>query len=52
MGTVDLAAVLDAWPECARVLTPADAEAIRAYVIERSNWTKANLPEATAPVGR
>jgi quinohemoprotein ethanol dehydrogenase len=36
----------------ARVLTPADAEAIRAYVIERSNWTKANLPEATAPVGR
>ena len=23
MGTVDLAAVLDAWPECARVLTPA-----------------------------
>ncbi len=36
----------------ARVLTGADAEAIRAYVIDRSNWTKTNLPEATAPVGR
>lgn len=36
----------------AKVLTPQDAEAIRAYVIERSNWTKANLPEASAPVGR
>ena len=36
----------------ASVLTPADAEAIRAYVIERSNWTKANLPEASAPMGR
>src|SRR3546814_7210072 len=36
----------------AKVLTPADAEAIRAYVIDRSNWTKANLPDASAPVGR
>ncbi len=36
----------------AQVLKPADAEAIRQYVIERSNWTKANLPDATAPVGR
>ena len=36
----------------AKVLTPADAEAIRAYVIERSNWTKKNLPDAAAPVGR
>ena len=32
----------------AKVLTPADVEAIRAYVIDRSNWTKANLPDATA----
>ncbi len=36
----------------AKVLTPADAEAIRAYVIERSNWTKANLADSSAPVGR
>jgi quinohemoprotein ethanol dehydrogenase len=36
----------------ARVMTPADVEAIRAYVIERSNWTKANLPDASAPMGR
>lgn len=36
----------------AKVLSPADVEAIRAYVIDRSNWTKANLPEASAPVGR
>jgi quinohemoprotein ethanol dehydrogenase len=36
----------------ARVLTPADAEAIRAYVIDRSTWTKANLPDVSAPVGR
>ena len=36
----------------ANVLKPADAEAIRAYVIERSNWTKANLPRESAPVGR
>lgn len=36
----------------ARVLTPQDAEAIRAYVIERSNWTKANLADSTAPMGR
>jgi len=36
----------------AKVLTPADAEALRAYVIDRSNWTKANLPDAAAPVGR
>ena len=34
------------------VLTPADAEAIRAYVIERSNWTKANLADSAAPMGR
>ena len=33
-------------------LTPADAEAIRAYVIERSNWTKANLADTAAPMGR
>ena len=36
----------------ARVLTPQDAEAIRAYVIERSNWTKANLADSAAPMGR
>jgi quinohemoprotein ethanol dehydrogenase len=36
----------------AKVLAPADAESIRAYVIERSNWTKANLPDASQPVGR
>ena len=36
----------------ANVLTPADAEAVRAYVIERSNWTKANLADSTAPMGR
>ena len=36
----------------AKVLTPADAEAIRAYVIERSNWTKANLADSSAPMGR
>ena len=36
----------------ANVLKPADAEALRAYVIERSNWTKANLASETAPVGR
>jgi quinohemoprotein ethanol dehydrogenase len=36
----------------ANVLTPADAEAIRAYVIERSNWTKANLADSAAPMGR
>ncbi|MFG6284564.1 PQQ-dependent dehydrogenase, methanol/ethanol family [Sphingomonas sp. S6] len=35
-----------------RVLTPADVEALRAYVIDRSRWSKANLPEASAPVGR
>ena len=36
----------------AKVLTPADVEAIRAYVIDRSNWTKANLPDTAAPMGR
>lgn len=36
----------------ANVLKPADAEALRAYVIERSNWTKANLPKESAPAGR
>lgn len=36
----------------ANVLTPADAEALRAYVIERSNWTKANLADSAAPMGR
>jgi len=36
----------------ARVLTPQDAEALRAYVIDRSIWTKANLRDASAPVGR
>ena len=36
----------------ANVLKPAEAEALRAYVIERSNWTKTNLATETAPVGR
>ena len=36
----------------AKVLTPQDADAIRAYVIERSNWTKANLADSAAPMGR
>ncbi|NJS13907.1 MAG: cytochrome c, partial [Sphingopyxis sp.] len=36
----------------ANVLAPTDAEALRAYVIERSRWTKANLAAETAPVGR
>jgi quinohemoprotein ethanol dehydrogenase len=36
----------------AKVLTPADAEALRAYVIDRSNWTKANLADSSAPMGR
>lgn len=36
----------------AKVLTPQDAEAIRVYVIERSNWTKANLADSAAPMGR
>ncbi|MGQ3101614.1 MAG: PQQ-dependent dehydrogenase, methanol/ethanol family [Sphingopyxis solisilvae] len=36
----------------AKVLTPQDAEAVRAYVIERSNWTKANLADSSAPMGR
>ena len=36
----------------AKVLTPADVEAIRAYVIDRSNWTKANLADTAAPMGR
>jgi quinohemoprotein ethanol dehydrogenase len=36
----------------ARVLAPADADAIRAYVAERSNWTKANLSDSTRPMGR
>ncbi len=35
-----------------RVLTPADIEAIRAYVIDRSIWTKANLADVAPPVGR
>lgn len=35
-----------------KVLTPEDAEALRAYVIERSNWTRKNLPDASKPVGR
>ena len=34
-----------------RVLTPADVEAIRAYVIDRSIWTKANVPDLTKPAG-
>lgn len=34
------------------VLTPADAEALRAYVIDRSIWTKANLADSAAPMGR
>ena len=36
----------------AKVLTPADAEAIRAYVVDRSIWTKANLADTAAPMGR
>ena len=36
----------------AKVLTPQDADAIRAYVIDRSNWTKANLADSAAPMGR
>ena len=36
----------------AKVLTPQDAEALRAYVIDRSIWTKANLADSTAPMGR
>jgi quinohemoprotein ethanol dehydrogenase len=35
-----------------QVLTPADAEAIRAYVIDRSTWTKANLSDMAQPFGR
>ncbi len=35
-----------------KVLTPADGEALRAYVAERSSWTKKNLPKVAAPVGR
>lgn len=36
----------------ANVLKPADAEAVRAYLVERSNWTKANLADVAAPMGR
>jgi len=36
----------------ANVLKPDEADAIRAYVIDRSIWTKRTLPEASAPVGR
>lgn len=36
----------------AKVLTPKDAESLRAYVVERSHWTKANLAEDAAPMGR
>lgn len=36
----------------AKVLTPKDAENLRAYIIERSHWTKANLATDSAPVGR
>ena len=36
----------------AKVLTPQDAEAIRAYVVDRSIWTKANLADTAAPMGR
>ncbi|WP_194954964.1 PQQ-dependent dehydrogenase, methanol/ethanol family [Sphingopyxis solisilvae] len=36
----------------AKVLTPQDAEAVRAYVIDRSIWTKANLADSSAPMGR
>jgi quinohemoprotein ethanol dehydrogenase len=36
----------------AKVLTPQDAEKLRAYVIERSNWTKANAADVAAPMGR
>lgn len=36
----------------AQVLTPAQTESIRHYVIERSHWTKANVAAEAAPVGR
>ncbi|HET6538670.1 MAG TPA: PQQ-dependent dehydrogenase, methanol/ethanol family [Sphingopyxis sp.] len=36
----------------AKVLTAQDAENMRAYVINRSNWTKANVATETAPYGR
>ena len=38
----------------ARVLTPAQAEQVRAYVIDEANWAKAHLPGpiAPAPSGR
>lgn len=36
----------------AKVLSPADAEKLRAYVIERSHWTKANAADVSAPLGR
>lgn len=36
----------------ASVLKPADSENLRAYLVERSRWTKANLADVAAPVGR
>ena len=36
----------------AKVLNAQDAENLRAYVIDRSHWTKANLANEAAPVGR
>jgi quinohemoprotein ethanol dehydrogenase len=36
----------------APVLKPQDSENLRAYVIERSNWTKANIAAEAPPVGR
>ncbi|VAW04875.1 Quino(hemo)protein alcohol dehydrogenase, PQQ-dependent, partial [hydrothermal vent metagenome] len=33
-------------------ITAEQAEAIRHYVIERSNWTKTNLPEDAIPIAR
>lgn len=36
----------------AKVLTPKDAENLRAYVVDRSHWTKENLAEDSAPMGR
>jgi quinohemoprotein ethanol dehydrogenase len=36
----------------AKVLTAQDAEKLRAYVIDRSHWTKANAADVAAPMGR
>jgi len=33
-------------------LSPEKVENIRHYIVERSHWTKAHLPEMTAPTPR